>query len=156
MSDYRIEKVRRRVVLSLVGGRELDGDIFLQAYGRFRVGPEQPLDVLNDGDDFLPIVLPSGELHLVQKTQLLTVETDLPGSDDAIESVDSAVAGMKVELALVDGSCCHGSIFPELRADRPRLVDFLNETRMRFLPVFASDRLLCVSRAHIVSARPLS
>lgn len=151
MSDYRIEKVRHRVELTLGNGTRLDGDIFLQAFARFRAGPEEPLDVLNDADAFLPLVLSTGELLVVQKSQIAVAATDLPPSD---ESAEPGVLGMRVEITLVNGEVRSGSVFPEVRADRPRLVDFLNDTPLRFLPVFGAEHLLLVSRSQIAYARP--
>lgn len=152
MSDYRIEKVRHRVELTLANGQRLEGDIFLQAFARFRAGPEEPLDVMNDAADaFLPLVLPSGALLVVQKAHIAIVATELPPSDEATES---GVLGMRVEITLVNGETRSGSVFPEVRADRPRLVDFLNDTPLHFIPLFAADRLLLVSRAHIAYASP--
>ncbi len=153
MSDYRIEKVRHRVGVTLASGDYLEGDIFLQAHARFRAGPEEPLDALNEAEPFLPLVLPSGELLLVQKSQIAFVATELPESDYAS---DTGIVGMHVEITFVFGDTKAGSVFPELRADRPRLVDFLNNTHVRFLPLFTSDQLLIVSVAHIAYARPAS
>ena len=151
MDDYRIEKVRHRVELTLASGVRLDGDIFLQAFARFKAGPEEPLDVLNDSAPFLPLVLPSSELLLVQKAQIAIVATALPHGDDPAEA---GVVGMHVEIVFVNGESRIGSVFPELRADRPRLVDFLNDTPLRFVPLFATDQLLLISTAHIAYARP--
>ena len=151
MSDYRIEKVRHRVELTMANGQRLEGDIFLQAFARFRAGPEEPLDVLNDADGFLALVLATGELLVVQKTQIAVVATALPPSDD---TADTGVLGMRVDIALVNGEMRSGSVFPEVRADRPRLVDFLNDTPLHFLALFAAEQLLLVSRAHIAYARP--
>ena len=153
MDDYRIEKVRHRVELTLASGVRLEGDIFLQAFARFRAGPEEPLDVLNDSAPFLPLVLPSEELLLVQKSQTVVVATALPQSEDPAEA---GVVGMHVEIVFANGESRIGSVFPELRPDRPRLVDFLNHTSLRFLPLFAADQLLLVSTAHIAYARPVS
>lgn len=153
MSDYRIEKVRHRVELTLVNGKRLEGDIFLQAFARFRAGPEEPLDVLNDADAFLPLVLSTGELLVVQKAQIAVVATELPPTD---ESAETGVLGMRVEITLVNGETRSGSVFPEVRADRPRLVDFLNDTPLRFLPLFAAEHLLLVSRKHVAYARPVN
>ena len=153
MSDYRIEKVRHRVELTLASGDRLEGDIFLQAFARFRAGPEEPLDVLNEHERFLPLVLPSGELLLVQKSQIAVVATALPENDYAVET---GIVGMHVDITFVFGETKHGSVFPELRADRPRLVDFLNNTPLHFLPFFTADQLLLVSVAHIAYARPAS
>lgn len=151
MSDYRIEKVRRRVDVTLASGVHLHGDIFLQAFARFRAGPEEPLDVLNDAAPFMALVLESEEVLLVHKSQIAMVGTSLPDTDDPAET---GVIGMHVDITLITGEAHSGSVFPELRADRPRLVDFLNNTPLRFLPLFSAEQLLLISMEHIAFARP--
>ena len=153
MSDYRIEKVRRRVDLTLASGDRLEGDIFLQAFARFRAGPEEPLDVLNDDDPFLPLLLATGELLLVQKSQIAFVRTALPVDD---EPVESGVIGMHVAITLTHGETLTGSVFPDVRADRPRLVDYLNNTPMKFLPLFAAEHLQIFATRHVAYAKPAS
>lgn len=152
MSEYRIEKVRHTVAVSLTNRRLLEGDIFLQPFARFRAGPEDPLDVLNNEDPFLPVSLVSGELLLVQKSQITMVAVALPpGGADPVLGTPS----LHIECALSDDTTLRGQVFPELRADRPRLVDFLNHTQTRFFPVFGTEQRLLVAHAHIVSARPV-
>lgn len=151
MSDYRIEKVRRRVELTLTSGDRLEGDVFLQPFARFRAGPEEPLDLLIEPDPFLPLALSSGELLLVQKSQIAVATTELPDRDDAAET---GLVGMNLTLTLVGGGTLTGSIFPEVRADRPRLMDFLNTNPLHFLPLFSADRLHIVGTAHIAYAKP--
>lgn len=153
MSEYRIDKVRHRVAITLVNGHRIDGDIFLQSSTRFRPGPEGPLDALNGDERFLAVALPSGEAVLVQKAHVALVAVDLPREDDA---VDPGVVGMHVELTLTDGSAWTGSIFPAVRLDRPRLVDFLNDTPLHFVALFAPDQLLAVGLRHLAFARPVA
>jgi hypothetical protein len=131
--DYRIEKTRRRVEVTLANANRLEGDVFVQPFARFRSGPE---DIL-----------------LVQKSQIAVVGTELPEVDD---SVERGVVGMHVELALIDGSTLVGSIFPEVRMGRPRLVDILNDTKQPFIALFGADELQIVNRALIAHARPIS
>jgi hypothetical protein len=152
-SDYRIEKLRRRVEVTLGDGRRLDGDVFLQAVARFHAGPEEPVDLLDNEDLFLPLVMPTGEAFLVQKTQIAVVGTSLPDGDDAL---DRGVVGMRIECTLIDGSSHVGSIFPEVRANRQRLIDVLNDLEHRFVPLFTADQLRLVSRLHIAYVRPVS
>jgi hypothetical protein len=152
-SDYRIEKLRRRVEVTLGVGRRLDGDVFLQAVARFHAGPEEPLDLLDDEALFLPLVMPTGEAFLVQKTQIAVVGTSLPDGDDAL---DRGVVGMRIECTLIDGSSHVGSIFPEVRANRQRLIDVLNDLEHRFVPLFTADQLRLVSRLHLAYVRPVS
>jgi hypothetical protein len=153
MSDYHIEKVRRRVEVTLANGRRLEGDVFVQAYNRFRGGTEEAVDLLNDDSFFLPLVVDSGAAYLVQKTQIATVITSLPEGDDAAER---GVIGMRVEITLIDGSVHTGSIFPEVPADRTRLIDVLNVGVQPFQSLFTADELRLVNRHHIAYVRPVS
>ncbi len=151
MSDYRVEKVRHRVDLTLIHRVSLAGDIFLQAATRHRVGPEEPVDALNAEAPFLPLELDSGDVVIVQKSHIFTLVTMLPERDDTVER---GVLGMHVEFTLSDGSVWSGSIFPEQPADRPRLVDFLNDTTRRFVALFTRDRVVVINREHLSFARP--
>lgn len=153
MSDYRIEKLRCPVEVTLSNGRRLDGDLFLQSTARFHAGPEEPLDLLNDGEPFLPLVSPAGDVSLVQKAQIAVVGTALPVGD---EPLAAGVVGMRVEFTLVDGSAHVGSVFPEVPADRTRLVDYLNDTPLQFLALFTVEQLRLVNRVHIAYVRPVS
>ena len=153
MSDYRIQKLRRTVEVTLANGHRLDGELFVQAMARFRVGPEEPLDLLNDDDSFLPLAMPAGDVRLVQKAHIAIVGAPLPRGDEAVET---GVVGMRVEFTLIDGSAHVGSVFPELPADRPRLVDYLNDTPHRFLALFTADQLRLVNRVHIAYACQVS
>lgn len=153
MSDYRIQKVRRPVEVTLANGHTLGGDVFCQASVRFRAGPEEPLDLLNDEESFLPVAVSEGDVRLVQKAQIAVVAAELPQESD--DMVATGVVGMRVEFTLIDGSSHVGSIFPELPADRPRLVDFLNDTPLNFLALFTADKLLLVNRVHIAYVRPV-
>ena len=152
-SDYRIQKVRRAVELTLANGQRLEGDVFVQLTARFRTGPADPLDLLNDDESFLPLVIGSGDAYLVQKAQIAVVGTRLPEGDDA---VDRALVGMNVELTLIDGSTHIGSLFLEVRATRQRLVDALNDLSSPFLALFTADQLRLVNRRHIAYARPVT
>jgi hypothetical protein len=153
MSDYRIEKIRRSVEVTLDNGFRVDGDVFCQSVGRFRAGPDEPLDLLNDDEPFLPLVVSDGSIRLIQKVHIAVMGTALPDGDDA---VDTGVLGMRVALTLVDGSEHVGTIFPELPPDRPRLTDFLNDTPLRFFALFTTDQLRLVNRVHIAYVRPVS
>jgi hypothetical protein len=153
MSDYRIEKVRRSVEVTLTNGYRLDGDVFVQSSTRFGVGPEAPLDLLNDDEPFLPLVLPTGAAYLVHKAQIAVVGTGLPEGDDAVER---GVVGMRIELALIDGSVHVGSIFPEVRANRQRLIDALNDLSLPFVALFTAEQLRLVNRRQIAYVRPVT
>jgi hypothetical protein len=151
--DYRIEKVRHRVGVTLASGDYLEGDIFLQAFARFHAGHEQPLDFLNESEPFLPLELPTSELLLVNKSHIAFVATELPETDYAS---GTGIVGMDVEITFGFGDAKRGAVFPELRADRSRLIDFFNATHVHFLPLYTTDQLLIFGVAHVAYARPIS
>src|SRR5262245_56813136 len=153
MNEYRIEKLRRTVTVVFRGGRRLGGDVFVRLQAKLHAGPEEPSDHLNDESSFFALRLSDGEVLLVAKEQVAWVEFPLSEADTQF---DVPHVGITVELALADDSCATGSVFPETRADRARLIDFLNEYSPPFLPVFGTDATRLVNRRIIVYVKQLS
>ena len=153
MSQYRIEKDRVPVVVSMVSGRRISGEMFVQPYARHRGGPEEPQDVLNAAEPFFPLAEPSGEVRLVAKDLVAEVEALLPAGEDPVRH-----AGMQpavIEVRLSTGAQRSGAIFLELPTSRPRLLDYLNRVGERFLLLHDGDHLRLLNRRHIESVRPL-
>ena len=153
MSEYRIEKLRRPVVVVLRNGRRLDGDVFVGSQARLHDGPEDPSDHFNDHAPFFALSLREGEVLLVAKEQVAWVELVPQAADD---SFDIPNVGLEVEVELADGSTASGSVFPETPVERARLLDFLNEYAPTFLAVFAADRIRLVNRRVIAHVKQLT
>jgi hypothetical protein len=151
MSDYRIEKQRRELKLVLADGSKLKGDVFLRAVSRYRSRPEDPLDLLNDADPFFALER-NGETLMVAKSQVASAVTDLI-DDDAL---DTGALGVMVEVTMRDGTDCDGSIFLESRSDRPRLMDFLNAYKERFLPLVSPGQVLLLNTQFIAHVREVA
>ena len=151
MSEYRIDKLRRELSVMLKDGSRLEGDVFLRPVSRHRSRPEDPADLLNDPDPFFALVR-SGETILVNKGQVTSAVTTVD-EDDAL---DTGALGVIVEVTLHDGSICDGSVFLESRTDRPRLLDFLNAYRERFLPLVSPGQMLLVNTDSIAHVREVA
>lgn len=151
MSEYRIEKLRRELSVMLKDGSRLEGDVFLRPVSRHRARPEDPADLLNDPDPFFALVR-SGEAILIAKTQVASAVTTVD-EDDAL---DTGALGVTVEVTLHDGSTCDGSIFMESRNDRPRLLDYLNAYRPRFLPIVSPGQCLLINTQSIAHVREVA
>jgi hypothetical protein len=127
--------------------------MFVQAYARFRSGPEEPPDILNGSEPFFPLVNERGETLLIAKDQVAEVEAVVT------EEVDEfRLAGLRpeaIEITLVGGEIRQGAIHLEVAADRPRLLDYLNRFDQRFLTLQSSDGVRLINRRHIVRVRPL-
>ena len=150
-SEYRIEKLRRELTVLLTDGSRLEGEVFLRPVSRHRTRPEEPADLLNDAEPFFALMR-HGEAMLVQKSSIARVETSYPDEQEE----DFTSLGIIVEVTLTDGSVCNGSIFLESRHDRPRLLDFLNSYRERFLPVIDARQVFLVNTNTIAHVREVA
>ena len=148
MSDYRIEKIRRNLTVVLTNGARLEGEVFLRPLSKHRSRPEEPADLLNDVEPFFALMR-SGETVLVAKASVSRAETSVPEEDEP----EIAALGVPVEVTLVDGTVCGGSIFLETRYDRPRLLDFLNAYHSHFLSVVDARQVLLVNTQTIAHVR---
>ena len=61
----------------------------------------------------------------------------------------------RVEVITSDGSARSGDVFLEVRNDRPRLLDFLNQFDHRFLVLHGDTTLRLINRRLIERVRPL-
>lgn len=152
MSDYRIEKIRRNLTVVLTDGSRLEGEVFLRPVSRYRSRPEEPSDLLNDTEPFFALMR-AGEAVLIAKSSVSRAETPVHEDD---EELDIATLGVPVEITLVDGTVCVGSIFLETRFDRPRLLDFLNGYSQSFLPVVDAKQVLLVNTHSIAHVREVA
>ena len=153
MSDFRIEKGRQSVIVTMLSAGTLSGEMFVQAHSRHHTGPEHPEDILNDDEPFFPMVLESGETMLIAKDQVL--EAEMEDSTVAALIENGAVRPAAVELILAGGASRSGTLYLEIRADRPRLLDFLNKYDRRFFLLHSSDGVRLINRHFIEHVRPL-
>ena len=156
MSEYRVEKVRRRLVVQLRNGERIDGEVFLRPVSRYRSRPEEPADLLNDREPFFALVR-DGEAILIAKDSVARADTTSTEELEDLEgSTVGASLGVPVEVTLVDGSLCAGSVFLESRSDRPRLLDFLNSYHERFLPLVAATQVVLLNTHTIAHLREVA
>lgn len=150
-SAYRIEKTRLPVVVVLLGGQKLEGDIFVRQSSRYAQRLEDAPEVLNSPQPFFPIALANGEIALVSKKHVYT----LRGGPGVIHQDLSLGTPATVELFMVDGERITGRVLIEPRRAHTRVLDFLNSGEERFFTVFAKNFVLLVNRSQVVRVRPL-
>jgi hypothetical protein len=153
MSDYRIEKSRRRVVVTTLSGQTITGEMFLQPFSRPGGGDERPVDALNGTDQFFPLVIAPDDVLLVAKAQVVHVATSADPEPEG--AGDPLVRRMLVEIGLSTGVTHTGSITVEAPVERSRLLDFLNRDHNRFLTLHGVDELLLINHRVIERVRPL-
>jgi hypothetical protein len=151
VSEYRIEKVRRPLNVLLIDGSRVEGEVFLRPVSRYRSRPEDPVDLLNDAEPFFALVR-DGEVLLVAKSSVARAETSVQTEDE----LEISALGITVEVTMTDGNVCTGSIFLDTRSDRPRLMDFLNGYRDRFIPVVDVRQVFLVNTQMIAHVREVA
>ena len=153
--DYRIEKSRLSVVVVTAGGERMAGELFVQPFSRYRMGPEQAPDIMNAAEPFFPFATADGDTVLVAKDQVREVEIAFgDGEEGEPESAAGARCAL-IEVTLSDGAAVTGSVYLQAPTDRPRLLDFLNRFDSRFLTLYAPGGARLVNRRLIERVRPL-
>jgi hypothetical protein len=153
MTDYHIEKSRRRVTITTRTGDVIPGDMFLQPYARWGGQAERPIDILNAAESFFPLRRDDGEVVLVAKNQVATVACD--GTDEEEGTGAAITRRASVEVRLLTGETVSATVLLEVPEDHSRLLDFLNLWKPRFLPLDTVDGKLLVNRGMIERVRAL-
>ena len=137
MHEFRIEKDRCAVRLSLVSGETITGAMFIQHVGEGDPRRESASDVLNSPERFFPVETASGETLLVAKDQVVEVLTEMPAEDDDLRRASARSA--LLDIVLSGGVVRSGLVLLELPAGQPRLLDYLNRLSDRFLVLYATE-----------------
>jgi hypothetical protein len=153
VDDFRIQKERLEITLTLIGGEQLRGRIFVQPLAYPRHGREEPIDLLNEPDPFFPLEVDGGEMLLIAKDRVLEVSGIRAAEDDEVRRASARMALLEVKLT---GGIAHfGSMQLELPSGRGRLLDHLNGCTERFLTLYTDRDVRLVNRALIERVRPL-
>ncbi|HEX6537098.1 MAG TPA: hypothetical protein VF041_21125 [Gemmatimonadaceae bacterium] len=153
VDEYRIEKERLEVTLRLMGGDEVHGFVFVQPPLLGHSSQAEPATLFNDSEPFFPLELPSGEVLLVAKARVVEV-SGIP-LDVHVEEIRASSPMALLEITLAGGITHFGSMRLEVRADRPRLLDYLNDCLDRFITLYTDQGVRLVNRALIECVRPL-
>ena len=148
MSEFRIEKIRHPLEVTLASGQRMTGVVFLEPVARNHSGAQDPRELLNDDDAFFPLAVDDG-LVLVAKDQVTLASYQVHA--DAAAIVPTMIS---VRLTLSDGALVEGAVEVEARSDADRLLDYLNAFGGRFLSVTVDRSTRClVNRRMIAGVR---
>ena len=151
MHEFRIEKDRCSVTLSLVSGETIAGTMFVQHADETDPRRETARDVLNSSERFFPVETTSGTV-LVAKDRVVDVLAELP--DDGDELRRASARSARLEIVLCGGVVRSGLVLLELPTGQPRLLDYLNRLSDRFLVLYATEGTRLVNRALIERVLP--
>jgi hypothetical protein len=154
-NQYRVETAQKAVILTMLGGEELRGNVFIHqsSYRPFEL--EDVSELLNAGSPFFPLELETGEVILVSKERV--AEAAANRSDDTFEQPPrgAPTPTALLQIVLVGGEVRLGSIRLEAPPDRARVLDYLNALTSRFLTLYTSNEARLINRSLIDRVRPL-
>jgi hypothetical protein len=152
---YRIETAQKAVILIMLDGEELRGNVFIHfsSYRPFEL--EDVSELLNSDDAFFPLELETGEVILVSKARIAEVAANR--GDDASDQPPrgAPTPTALLQVVLVGGEVRLGSIRLEGPPDRARVLDYLNAMTSRFLTLYTSNEARLINRSLIDRVRPL-
>jgi len=157
VSEFRIEKRRAEVSLTLATGATVHGCFFLSGSRARRAGPERVFDLLNAETGFFPFEL-AGETGphtvLYNRSQVVIV-TLLDGAVEAQLDPGYAVATERtVHMLLSTGETVDGRVKVYRPAGRDRLSDYARGVEA-FRYVETDSATVIVNSAHIVELREI-
>jgi hypothetical protein len=152
---YRIETTQKAVILTMLGGEEVKGSVFIHSSSYRPFELEDVSELFNADTPFFPLELEHGEVILVSKERVAEVAADR--GDDGSEHVprETPTPTALLQVVLVGGEVRLGSIRLEAPPDRARVLDYLNALTSRFLTLYTSNEARLINRSLIDRVRPL-
>jgi len=152
---YRIETAQRAVTLSMIGGEELRGSVFIHSSSRRPFQLEDVSELFNSGEEFFPLELETGEVVLVSKARVAEVAGSAGEDGDDRHIAETRLPTALLQVVLIGGEVRVGAICLEGRPDRARVLDYLNRLNARFLTLYTSTEARLINRSLIDRVRPL-
>jgi hypothetical protein len=152
---YRIETTRKAVILTMLGGEEVRGNVFIHfsSYRPFEL--EDVSELFNAGTPFFPLELDNDEVILIAKNRVAEVAADRGEASSDLAPRDPPSPTALLQVVLVGGEVRLGSIRLDAPPDRARVLDYLNALRSRFLTLYTSNEARLINRSLIDRVRPL-
>lgn len=148
MDELRVPKRRVSAEVLLAGGESRQVVLFLADAASRHAGPEQPADLLNGGDDFIPALdEAAGTMTFLNRAGLAVVrvprELDPEGADAVTLPTEH-----EVEVLLGSGTILRGLLSYLRPPEHSRLVDHLNEP-VPFLRLIEERTTALVNKRHV-------
>ncbi len=140
MSDHlKVEKQTQRVNLFMADGVIFDGHVYLSQYAMNHSGEQTMLDLLTDGNPFLPMNNANGEFQLIQKGMISHVRCDVPLNDNI------TYTQRRVKISFPDNDSLSGVLKIDMPSHSIRLTDYINSGN-DFFPLFSGEVAYLVNR----------
>ena len=152
---YRIETTRKAVILTMLGGEELRGNVFIHFSSYHPFEFEDVSELFNGDTPFFPLELETSEVVLVSKERVAEVAANRGEyASDQVPS-EGTIPTALLQIMLIGGEVRLGSIRLEAPPGRARVSDYLNALTSRFLTLYTSNEARLINRSLIDRVRPL-
>ncbi|MDQ6690460.1 MAG: hypothetical protein M3Z18_08120 [Gemmatimonadota bacterium] len=152
---YRIETTRKAVILTMLGGEEVRGNVFIHSSSYRPFELEDVSELFNAETPFFPLELDNAEVILVAKERVAELAADRSEDPSDQPPHDPPSPTALLQVVLVGGEIRLGSIRLEAPPDRARVLDYLNALTSRFLTLYTSNEARLINRSLIDRVRPL-
>ncbi len=152
---YRIETTRKAVILTMRGGEEVRGNVFIHfsSYRPFEL--EDVSELFNSEIPFFPLQLENSEVILVSKERVAELAADRSDDPSDLPPRGPPAPTSLLQIVLVGGEVRLGSIRLDAPPDRARVLDYLNALTSRFLTLYTANEARLINRSLIDRVRPL-
>jgi hypothetical protein len=153
-NEYKVEKDRFSVTVSLVDGSTVEGWMYLSHHAAHHDGPETVPDLLNQDELFLPIHVEGQRTQLVNKGHIVMVSFVFDDKEWWTRSLENASIH-EVVLQLTKHGRLEGRFISFLPRYARRVKDYLNQFEA-FLELRKDGSRHLINKNHIVSVEERS
>ncbi len=154
--QYRIPKQKVMAAITFPSSPARHLNIYLSERAERHIGYERPSDLLNSDKSFLPATETDGNVVILNRSLIRTVEVEAKYEFDPDQingngsgtSFDMEATSADIEVALSDDSVIHGTISFTLPGSQRRVQDFMNLPEP-FLVLRRKDHAILVNKAQI-------
>lgn len=152
---YRIGTTRKPVMLTMLGGEKLRGNVFIH-FSSYRPNElEDVSELLNADAPFFPLELENSNVILIPKERVAEAAADRGGDDSDQAPRDPPSPTALLQIVLIGGEVRLGSIRLDAPPPRARVLDYLNALTSRFLTLYTSNGARLINRSLVDRVRPL-
>ena len=124
-----VDKVKKRVTITMSDDARLEGNIFLSPVSELGVGEQTVLEALTSDDSFIPFETTDGEYSFINLRRIMMLSTPVEEASEEADPEDCKlnVQASRVVVFLLNGQMVRGEVCIDMPEGKARLSDWLNQ-----------------------------
>jgi hypothetical protein len=148
MNSEKIDKKKKEILFTLTDGTEIQGEIYLWLYSTNHMGAQRIDELLNEGNQFIPIRTVDGFM-LLNSTHIMLAQAKMEKNCHDLMMIGEKY---RVHITTLLHENLEADLFISLPKGFRRVKDYLNQP-IRFFTFFLPEHILCINRDFILSIR---